>query len=360
MSCTTSGEVCPCGTVTFPQIICNAPGLSTFPYRIGDYLAFRHSLLQALPGETELVVWRPGATGDLVAAITEADVGIPLAAVVLNQAESVRLLPRGRMSEEDGGQVPAYGYPEAAVAAMARAASYGAWRSAPRGDVPDFADIRAAEARTLATQIRESEERKAELVIMQARGEIIKSTLQYLELEVNQLETEILWLDATVRYRQKIEPLRQIMEALVLPDITGLEALQNQVFYAEQAAEAHAYTRWLSKPIATLSSVAATWGEAKTLWAEIGAVEAAVEAGKHVVSTDRLKSALGDVEATFGQAVRLWRGIRYAEDLSALLGDITDSAEQLAGVEIELAAAQAELMKGSCPKCGKPVEHTCV
>jgi acyl-CoA synthetase (NDP forming) len=91
-----------------------------------------------------------GATGDLVAAITEADVGISLAAVVLNQPESVRLLPRGRMPEEDGGQVPAYGYPEAAVAALARAAGYGAWRAAPRGHVPDFADIRAADARTLA------------------------------------------------------------------------------------------------------------------------------------------------------------------------------------------------------------------
>jgi len=91
-----------------------------------------------------------GATGDLVAAITEADVGIPLAAVLLNQPESVRLLPRSPAPEEAGGQVPAYGYPEAAVAAMARAASYGAWRAAPRGQVPDFADIRAADARTLA------------------------------------------------------------------------------------------------------------------------------------------------------------------------------------------------------------------
>ena len=90
-----------------------------------------------------------GATGDLVAAITEADVSIPLAAVVLNQPESVRLLPRSRM-QDDAGRVPAYGYPEAAVAAMARAASYGAWRAAPRGDVPDFADIRAADARALA------------------------------------------------------------------------------------------------------------------------------------------------------------------------------------------------------------------
>jgi acyl-CoA synthetase (NDP forming) len=90
-----------------------------------------------------------GATGDLVAAITEADVGIPLAAVVLNQPESVRLLPRSR-TQDDEGRVPAYGYPEAAVAAMARAASYGAWRAAPRGHVPDFADIRAADARALA------------------------------------------------------------------------------------------------------------------------------------------------------------------------------------------------------------------
>jgi acyl-CoA synthetase (NDP forming)/GNAT superfamily N-acetyltransferase len=90
-----------------------------------------------------------GATGDLVAAITEADVGIPLAAVVLNQPESVRLLPRSRR-QDDEGLVPAYGYPEAAAAALARAASYGAWRAAPRGHVPAFADIRAADARALA------------------------------------------------------------------------------------------------------------------------------------------------------------------------------------------------------------------
>ncbi|MGB6576977.1 MAG: GNAT family N-acetyltransferase [Streptosporangiaceae bacterium] len=89
-----------------------------------------------------------GATGDLVAAIAGADIDIPLAAVVLNQPESVRLLSRSRMPEDEG-RVPAYGYPEAAVAALARAASYGAWRAEPRGDVPGFADIRAADARTL-------------------------------------------------------------------------------------------------------------------------------------------------------------------------------------------------------------------
>ena len=92
------------------------------------------------------IVLPTGATGDLVAAIQAANVDVPLAAVVLNQPESVQLLQR---SEGPEGQVPAYNSPEAAVAALARAAAYGAWRAEPHGRVPVFADIRTADARTL-------------------------------------------------------------------------------------------------------------------------------------------------------------------------------------------------------------------
>ena len=92
------------------------------------------------------VVLPTGATGDLVSAIVHADVRIPLAAVVLNQPESVRLLP-GRQS-----RIPAYSRPEAAVGALARAAGYGAWRTQPRGQLPDLPDIDAQQARTLARE----------------------------------------------------------------------------------------------------------------------------------------------------------------------------------------------------------------
>jgi acyl-CoA synthetase (NDP forming) len=85
-----------------------------------------------------------GATGDLVAAIQDADVGIPVTAVVLDQPESVRLL-----APAHNGQVPAYNNPEAAATALARAAGYGAWRTEPRGHVPDFAGTRAEDARAL-------------------------------------------------------------------------------------------------------------------------------------------------------------------------------------------------------------------
>jgi acyl-CoA synthetase (NDP forming)/GNAT superfamily N-acetyltransferase len=88
------------------------------------------------------------ATGDLVSAIVHADVRIPLAAVVLNQPESVRLLPRPVARS----RIPAYNYPEAAVGALARAAGYGAWRAQPRGQLPDLPDIDPEQARTLARE----------------------------------------------------------------------------------------------------------------------------------------------------------------------------------------------------------------
>jgi hypothetical protein len=89
------------------------------------------------------IVLPTGATGDLETAIREASTRKPLAAVVLTQPESVRLIDN---------RIPAYGSPEAAVRALARAAGYGAWRAAPRGQVPDLPGVRTADARALVLQ----------------------------------------------------------------------------------------------------------------------------------------------------------------------------------------------------------------
>ena len=114
--------------------------------------AFRQclELLAADDGVDALIalVLPTAATGDLVAAIQQARVGVPIAAVVLNQPDSVRLIPR---TGDEGAkvQIPAYGYPEAAAGAVARAARYGAWRTEPRGQVPSFPDVRTEDAHTL-------------------------------------------------------------------------------------------------------------------------------------------------------------------------------------------------------------------
>jgi acyl-CoA synthetase (NDP forming) len=89
-----------------------------------------------------------GANDDLITAIQDADVSIPLAAVALDQAETVRLMPR----PANDGQIPVYYVPEAAAAALAHAATYGAWRTGPHGQVRSFPDVRAADARALVTR----------------------------------------------------------------------------------------------------------------------------------------------------------------------------------------------------------------
>jgi acyl-CoA synthetase (NDP forming)/GNAT superfamily N-acetyltransferase len=97
------------------------------------------------------IVLPTSVASDVVTAIQQADARIPLAAVVLDQPEAVRLLPSPAGTGAEG-RVPAYCYPEAAVAAVARAAGYGVWRAEPRGQVPAFPDIRAAGARELVRE----------------------------------------------------------------------------------------------------------------------------------------------------------------------------------------------------------------
>jgi acyl-CoA synthetase (NDP forming)/GNAT superfamily N-acetyltransferase len=85
-------------------------------------------------------------SGFLVPALTAGRLPVPVTAVILDQAESVRLL-RGPGTVP---AVPAYASPEAAARALDRAARYGTWRSRPPGTVPGFGDVRVADARSIA------------------------------------------------------------------------------------------------------------------------------------------------------------------------------------------------------------------
>jgi hypothetical protein len=66
-----NSPICPCGGSQEPLTISNPPGRDRINYRVGDYTSFRHALLRARPGETELTHWRPGASGDLAVQMVE-------------------------------------------------------------------------------------------------------------------------------------------------------------------------------------------------------------------------------------------------------------------------------------------------
>jgi acyl-CoA synthetase (NDP forming)/GNAT superfamily N-acetyltransferase len=105
--------------------------------------AFGAAIQVAAEGADALIaVVVRGGRPDLVPAITAARLPAPVAAVVLDQPEAVRLLP-------GDPPVPTYAYPEAAARALARAARYGAWRTRPPSAVPEFGGLRTEDARSV-------------------------------------------------------------------------------------------------------------------------------------------------------------------------------------------------------------------
>ena len=101
-----------------------------------------------------LAIAVPTAIADLRTAICAAAPGLPMAAVLLGQAESVALLP-GRETTAAGTapagarRIPAYGYPEDAVRAIACAAGYRDWLDRDHGTVPELTGIDSDGARKL-------------------------------------------------------------------------------------------------------------------------------------------------------------------------------------------------------------------
>jgi acyl-CoA synthetase (NDP forming) len=109
--------------------------------------AFGVALQIAADGADALIaVVVRGGRPDLIPAITAARLPVPVAAVVLDQPEAVRLLPGG---EPGDPSVPAYACPEAAARALARAARYGSWCARPPSTVPEFGDLREQDARSV-------------------------------------------------------------------------------------------------------------------------------------------------------------------------------------------------------------------
>ncbi len=104
-----------------------------------------------------LAVAVPTAIADLRTAVVTASLGKPVAVVLVDQAESVRVLPNGGGGGADGPEaataavsgLPAYAYPEGAARALGHAARYRAWLDRQHGTVPELSGLRAADAREL-------------------------------------------------------------------------------------------------------------------------------------------------------------------------------------------------------------------
>jgi acyl-CoA synthetase (NDP forming) len=102
-----------------------------------------------------LAIGVPTAAGEITKAIASARVSKPLAAAVLTQPESVRLVPFASPggpgeSAPAGAVFPAYADPGRAVRALAHAARYESWRASQDAHLPELVSPRRADAHSLA------------------------------------------------------------------------------------------------------------------------------------------------------------------------------------------------------------------
>lgn len=101
-----------------------------------------HAALELIAADQQvdavLVLIAPTVLGELAADLDSP--GKPVAAVLLSQAEQVRVARMG---------VPTYAYPENAARALAHAWSYGHWRTRPPGHEPDLPEIRRDAAQAI-------------------------------------------------------------------------------------------------------------------------------------------------------------------------------------------------------------------
>ena len=116
--------------------------------------AFRRclELLAADDGVDAMIalVQPTGANGDLITAIQDADIRVPLAAVVLDQAETVRLMPRPA-SPETTARFRSTTFRRRRPPRWPTRPGTGPGAPRPRGQVPSFPDVRADDARALVT-----------------------------------------------------------------------------------------------------------------------------------------------------------------------------------------------------------------
>jgi acyl-CoA synthetase (NDP forming)/GNAT superfamily N-acetyltransferase len=125
--------------------------------------AFRSCLEQVAADDgvdAVLAVAVPTAFADLAGALRTVHLAKPLAVALLDQGATVQIMPGHgeKPAPADGGEpdaaqapwgIPAYAYPEAAARALGHAARYRDWRDREQGEVPEFGDVRAEEARAL-------------------------------------------------------------------------------------------------------------------------------------------------------------------------------------------------------------------
>jgi len=212
-----------------------------------------------------------------------------------------------------------------------------------------------AEAKTLAEEIRNAEERKMKLTDLSGIGAAVTSNLQELELRIRLLDFKQVWIGEARSRRARLKPLETLQNALVLPNTAQAELLTQQVAYLTQAAESKVLSKWLGKVVKVVDGGSEAWNAILPIWRKLAAVGVLQQA----LTDHKEFPEIGDAEPQYSACRGLLSSIRLIGQVLEVRRSLKTKAAELTQIDSELTQAQEELKKGLCPKCGKGMEHDC-
>jgi|SRR5271166_174650 len=212
------------------------------------------------------------------------------------------------------------------------------------------------EAKTLAEEIRNAEERKDKLMVLSANGDCLQSTLHELELRIRLLDAKAVWVGEALTRQARLKPLERLQNALAVPNTATVEHLTQQIAYLTQAAESRILSKWLGKVTTVIDGTTEPWNALLAVWRKL----AAAVTLQQTLASRREFPDIAAVEPQYASSVRLYSSIKTIGQVIELRRSLKAKTAELTEVDSKLTEAQEDLKKGLCPKCGKPMEHECV
>jgi energy-coupling factor transporter ATP-binding protein EcfA2 len=204
------------------------------------------------------------------------------------------------------------------------------------------------EAKTLAAEIREAEERKDKLMVLSANGDCLQSTLHELELRIRLLDAKAVWVGEATSRLARLKPLERLQNALAVPNTVTAEQLAQQIAYLTQASESRILSKWLGKVTTVIDGTSEPWAALLAVWRKLVAVETL----RDLIVSRREFPNIEDTGAQYSALVGLYSSIRTIGQVIELRRSLKAKTAELTQIDSELTQAQEDLKKGLCPKCG--------
>lgn len=220
-----------------------------------------------------------------------------------------------------------------------------------------------SEAKTLAKEIGDAEERRAALGKIYETAIVVDTAVKTIEPKIRHAEKVVLWLGQLTTTMGRLVPLRQLEASLTIPDTTEAERLQDQMFHLRGAARAQRRKARLGVMDTQLEETINRWNDIVNLSRRAKAVNEAsslatkIQTIHDLDAAKKLNSVVGEMESLLTDAETLQSSIKFMGQAGQSLRRLNGKRDELAGMNREI--SELQVTHGICPKCGKPVEHIC-